>query len=70
MNYRTTLGHKVNHKFDPDCNTQFMAVKHALFGPICGLGMSSCFLLKFKSFEFLGKTSTSQNHIFFSEIQV
>jgi len=37
VDYRTTLGHKVNHKFDPDSNTQFMAVKHALFGPICGL---------------------------------
>jgi len=37
VDYRTTLGHKVNHKFDPDANTEFTVVKHPLFGPICGL---------------------------------
>ena len=56
MDYRTTLGHKVNHKFKPDCNTEFMAVKHALFGPICSLGMSSFLQLKFISYNVTFKT--------------
>ena len=38
--YRTTLGHKVNHKFAPSSNADFMAIKHPLFGAICGLGMT------------------------------
>jgi len=37
VDYRTTLGHKVNHKFDPESNTEFTVVKHPLFGPICAL---------------------------------
>ena len=38
VDYRTTLGHKVNHKFNPDTNTEFWVVKHPLFGPIVALG--------------------------------
>ena len=37
MDYRTTLGHKVNHKFDDEANTWFDVVKHPLFGVIVGL---------------------------------
>ena len=38
VDYRTTLGHKVNHKFHPASNTEFQVVKHPLFGIICSLG--------------------------------
>ena len=34
--YRTTLGHKANHKFG-QINTDFMVVDHPLFGGIGGL---------------------------------
>ena len=37
VNYRTTLGHKVNHKFDEEANCEFFVVKHPLFGVIVGL---------------------------------
>ena len=32
--YRTTLGHKVNHKFDVDTNVEFDFVEHPVFGVI------------------------------------
>ena len=32
--YRTTLGHKVNHKFDVDANVEFDYVKHPIFDVI------------------------------------
>ena len=34
VDYRTTLGHKVNHKFSPESNGYFEVVKHPLFGVI------------------------------------
>ena len=34
VNYRTTLGHKVNHKFYQEANGSFDVVKHPLFGVI------------------------------------
>merc|ERR1712029_838016 len=37
VNYRTTLGHKINHKFAPSTNSQFEVVKHVLFGPIVSI---------------------------------
>ena len=35
--YRTTLGHKVNHKFSDESNSYFEVVKHPLFGVIVAL---------------------------------
>ena len=40
VNYRTTLGHKINHKFAPSTNSQFEVVKHVLFGPIVSIGIN------------------------------
>ena len=37
LNYRTTLGHKVNHKFSDETNSYFEVVKHPLFGVIVAL---------------------------------
>ena len=37
VNYRTTLGHKVNHKFSDETNSYFEVVKHPLFGVITAL---------------------------------
>ena len=33
-NFRTTLGHKINHKFAQEANGNFEVVKHPLFGVI------------------------------------
>ena len=37
INFRTTLGHKTNHKFDPEANGGFEVVKHPLFGVIVAI---------------------------------
>ena len=37
LSYRTTLGHKVNHKFSDQTNSYFEVVKHPLFGVIVAL---------------------------------
>ena len=36
-NFRTTLGHKVNHKFSQEANGDFEVVKHPLFGVIVAI---------------------------------
>jgi len=36
-NFRTTLGHKVNHKFSEEANGKFDVVKHPLFGVIVAI---------------------------------
>ena len=36
-NFRTTLGHKVNHKFSQEANGYFEVVKHPLFGVIVAI---------------------------------
>ena len=36
-NFRTTLGHKVNHKFSEEANGNFEVVKHPLFGVIVAI---------------------------------
>ena len=37
VNFRTTLGHKVNHKFSQEANGNFEVVKHPLFGVIAAV---------------------------------
>ena len=37
VNFRTTLGHKVNHKFSEEANGDFEVVKHPLFGVIVAI---------------------------------
>ena len=36
-NFRTTLGHKANHKFSKEANGVFEVVKHPLFGVIVAI---------------------------------
>ena len=37
VNYRTTLGHKVNHKFNEEANGEFVVINHPLFGLIAAI---------------------------------
>ena len=37
VSYRTTLGHKTQHKFAEEVNSEFTVVKHPLFGVIVAI---------------------------------